>query len=136
MNRVIDYNLKENITSCTFVSVPTCTFVVVVNCTFVSVINCTFQSVTECTFEAVTRCTFEACCSPSSFYYWKSKFRLSRPYHSNRASSSLKEFAPINLSCSSFSSAGCDRVTSEAGVEKSGHAVTAFSQNKVVDFSH
>ncbi len=63
MNRVIDYNLKENITSCTFVSVPTCTFVVVVNCTFVSVINCTFQSVTECTFEAVTRCTFEACCS-------------------------------------------------------------------------
>lgn len=53
--------------------------------------------------------------TPSSFYYWKSKFRLSRPYHSNRASSSLKEFAPINLSCSSFSSAGCDRVTSEAG---------------------
>ncbi len=53
--------------------------------------------------------------TPSSFYYWKSKFGLSRPYHSNRPSSSLEEFAPVNLSRPSFSNAGYDRVTSECG---------------------
>lgn len=31
----------------------------------------------------------------SSFYYWKGKFGLSRPYHGERSSSG--EFAPINL---------------------------------------
>lgn len=31
----------------------------------------------------------------SSFYYWKGKFGLSRPYHAGRSSS--EEFAPVNL---------------------------------------
>lgn len=32
----------------------------------------------------------------SSFYYWKGKFGLSRPYHAARSSS--EEFAPVKLS--------------------------------------
>lgn len=39
-------------------------------------------------------CTNEAY-TESSFYYWKGKFGLSRPYHSARSSS--EEFAPVNL---------------------------------------
>lgn len=31
----------------------------------------------------------------SSFYYWKGKFGLSRPYHAERSSSA--EYAPVNL---------------------------------------
>lgn len=37
----------------------------------------------------------------SSFYYWKGKFGLSRPYHAERSSSG--EFAPVNLTSPSTS---------------------------------
>lgn len=37
----------------------------------------------------------------SSFYYWKGKFGLSRPYHAER--SSYEEFAPVNLNSPSTS---------------------------------
>lgn len=33
----------------------------------------------------------------SSFYYWKGKFGLSRPYRSNAVLSCSPDFAPINL---------------------------------------
>lgn len=33
----------------------------------------------------------------SNFYYWKGKYGLLRPYHVDRHSSSLDEFAPVNL---------------------------------------
>ena len=47
----------------------------------------------------------------SIFYYWKSKFGLSRAYHSNKPSSSLEEFTPVNLPCSSGSNTNYDTIT-------------------------
>ncbi|WP_234120479.1 IS66 family insertion sequence element accessory protein TnpB [Bacteroides thetaiotaomicron] len=44
----------------------------------------------------------------SSFYYWKGKFGLSRPYHAE--SSSSEEFAPVNLTSPSTTTPSYDRV--------------------------
>lgn len=49
----------------------------------------------------------------SSFYYWKGKFGLSRPYHGERSSSG--EFAPINLTSPSTSNPSYDRVAMGSG---------------------
>lgn len=68
--------------------------------------------------------------TPSSFYYWKSKFGLSRSYHANKPSSSLEEFAPVNLSRSSASNASYDKVALESGeirIEFPGAIIARFS---------
>ena len=60
----------------------------------------------------------------SSFYYWKGKFGLSRPYHSARSSS--EEFAPVKLN----SNQAYDRVTMEPGeiqIEFPGGIIARFS---------
>lgn len=59
----------------------------------------------------------------SSFYYWKGKFGLSRPYHAERSSS--EEFAPVNLTSSSY-----DRVAMGSGeirIEFPGGIIARFS---------
>ena len=60
----------------------------------------------------------------SSFYYWKGKFGLSRPYHA--ASSSSEEFAPVKLS----SNPAYDRVAMGPGeirIEFPGGIIARFS---------
>lgn len=49
----------------------------------------------------------------SSFYYWKGKFGLSRPYHTGRSSS--EEFAPVNLTSPLRSNPTYDRTVMESG---------------------
>ena len=49
----------------------------------------------------------------SSFYYWKGKFGLSRPYQAARSSS--EEFAPVNLTSSLSSNQAYDRVAMGPG---------------------
>ena len=49
----------------------------------------------------------------SSFYYWKGKFGLSRPYHAERSPS--EEFAPVNLTSPSTSNPSYDRVAMGSG---------------------
>ena len=49
----------------------------------------------------------------SSFYYWKGKFGLSRPYHAGRSSS--EEFAPVNLTSPLSSNQTYDRATMGSG---------------------
>lgn len=66
----------------------------------------------------------------SSFYYWKGKFGLSRPYHVDRHSSSLDEFAPVNLTSSSVSHPACDRAATRSGeirIEFPGGIIAHFS---------
>lgn len=48
-----------------------------------------------------------------SFYYWKGKFGLSRPYYGERSSSG--EFAPVNLTFPSTSNPSYDRVAMGSG---------------------
>ncbi|MCS2448067.1 IS66 family insertion sequence element accessory protein TnpB [Bacteroides thetaiotaomicron] len=60
----------------------------------------------------------------SSFYYWKGKFGLSRPYHAARSSS--EEFAPVKLS----SNPAYDRVAMGPGeirIEFPGGIIARFS---------
>lgn len=62
----------------------------------------------------------------SSFYYWKGKFGLSRPYHAERSSS--EEFAPVNLT--SPSNPSYDRVAMGSGeirIEFPGGITARFS---------
>ena len=64
----------------------------------------------------------------SSFYYWKGKFGLSRPYHGERSSSG--EFAPINLTSPSTSNPSYDRVAMGSGeiqIEFPGGIIARFS---------
>ena len=66
----------------------------------------------------------------SSFYYWKGKFGLSRPYHAGRPSSSLEEFAPVNLTSGSTSNHVYDRVSMGSGairIEFPGGIIARFS---------
>lgn len=66
----------------------------------------------------------------SSFYYWKGKFGLSRPYHVDRHSPSLDEFAPVSLTSSSVSHPACDRAatgSSEIRIEFPGGIIAHFS---------
>ena len=64
----------------------------------------------------------------SSFYYWKGKFGLSRPYHAERSSS--EEFAPVNLTSSLSSNQANDRVAMGSGeirIEFPGGIIARFS---------
>lgn len=64
----------------------------------------------------------------SSFYYWKGKFGLSRPYHAERSSS--EEFAPVNLTSPSTSNPSYDRVAmgyGEIRIEFPGGIIAHFS---------
>lgn len=64
----------------------------------------------------------------SSFYYWKGKFGLSRPYHAERSSSG--EFAPVNLTSPSTSNLSYDRVAMGSGeirIEFPGGIIARFS---------
>lgn len=66
----------------------------------------------------------------SSFYYWKGKFGLSRPYHIDRHSSSLDEFASVSLTSSSVSHPACDRAVTRSGeirIEFPGGIIAHFS---------
>lgn len=66
----------------------------------------------------------------SSFYYWKGKFGLSRPYHTDRRSSSIEEFAPVNLSSSSTFTPSYDRSDMGSGeirIEFPGGIIARFS---------
>lgn len=64
----------------------------------------------------------------SSFYYWKGKFGLSRPYHAGRISS--EEFVPVNLTSPSTTTPSYDRVAMESGeirIEFPGGIIARFS---------
>ena len=64
----------------------------------------------------------------SSFYYWKGKFGLSRPYHTGRSSS--EEFAPVNLTSLLHSNPTYDRTVMESGeirIEFPGGIIARFS---------
>lgn len=64
----------------------------------------------------------------SSFYYWKGKFGLSRPYHAEMSSS--EEFAPVNLTSPSTSNQAHDRVAMGSGeirIEFPGGIIARFS---------
>ena len=64
----------------------------------------------------------------SSFYYWKGKFGLSRPYHAERSSS--EEFAPVNLTSPSTSNPSYDRVamgSREIRIEFPGGIIALFN---------
>lgn len=65
----------------------------------------------------------------SSFYYWKGKFGLSRAYHGDK-SSSLEEFAPVNLSSCPTSRPTSDSVSMGCGeirIEFPGGIIARFS---------
>lgn len=66
----------------------------------------------------------------SSFYYWKSKFGLSRPYRVSGSDSVSEEFAPVRLAFPpSFPPVGSERST-DVGViriEFPGGIVASFS---------
>ena len=65
---------------------------------------------------------------PNPVYYWKGKFALSRPYHTERSSSG--EFAPVNLTSPSTSNLSYDRVAMGSGeirIEFPGGIITRFS---------
>lgn len=64
----------------------------------------------------------------SSFYYWKGKFGLSRPYHVG--SSSSEEFAPVNLTSPLSCNQANDRVAMGSGeirIEFPGGIIARFS---------
>lgn len=64
----------------------------------------------------------------SSFYYWKGKFDLSRPYHAERSSS--EELAPVNLTSPLSSNQAYDRTVMESGeirIEFPGGIIARFS---------
>lgn len=66
----------------------------------------------------------------SSFYYWKGKYELSRPYHVNRHSSSLDEFALVSLTSSSVSHPACDKAAMGSGeiwIKFHGEIIAHFS---------
>lgn len=65
-----------------------------------------------------------------SYYYWKGKYGLSRPYHVDMHSSSLDEFAPVSLTSSSVSHPACDRAAMGPGeirIEFPGGIIAHFS---------
>lgn len=64
----------------------------------------------------------------SSFYYWKGKFGLSRPYHVG--SSSSEGFTPVNLTSPPSSNQAYDRVAMGSGeiqIEFLGGLIARFS---------
>ena len=66
----------------------------------------------------------------SSFYYWKGKFGLSRPYHWGSISCVSKKFAPANLSSPSISSSVCDQPSMSHGeirIDLPGGIIARFS---------
>lgn len=74
-------------------------------------------------------CTNEAY-TESSFYYWKGKFGLSRPYRSRGELFSGEAFAPVNFTRPASPHLGCDGQAVNAGeirIEFPGGIVANFS---------
>lgn len=74
-------------------------------------------------------CTNEAY-TESSFYYWKRKFGLSRPYRSGDELSSGEAFGPVSFTCPASPHLGGDGQVVNAGeirIEFPGGIVASFS---------
>lgn len=66
----------------------------------------------------------------SSFYYWKGKFGLSRPYRSSGDLSTGDAFAPVNFTCPASPHLGSNGQAVNAGeirIEFPGGIVASFS---------